>query len=63
MKNHRYPEEVRVDDISRKVDRFNKSFSRCVKCGELMFHSSGKLVSKEAWRGLSGVCNDCLKKE
>ena len=34
----------------------------CVRCGEVIRFPSGESISKPAYEGLKGICNECFRK-
>ena len=38
---------------------YKKSWPYCIKCGSVI-HRNGQALSREAYEGLHGICNECF---
>uniref|UniRef100_A0A6H1ZYY5 Uncharacterized protein n=1 Tax=viral metagenome TaxID=1070528 RepID=A0A6H1ZYY5_9ZZZZ len=46
---------------SQRNPNIQTEYPHCVRCGRILRHQAGELVSPEAYRGLLGICNECLR--
>jgi len=40
---------------------YQKSWPHCIKCGLVIQNWKGKALSREAYKGLRCICNECFR--